>query len=232
MNGLVMLLPHGYEGQGPEHSSARLERYLQLSAEDNWQVCNITTPANYFHALRRQIKRNFRKPLILMTPKSLLRNKSCVSERSDFTDGSFFHRYYLDESESKKINKKAREKIKRVIFCSGKLYYDLDAYRKEHKRTDVHILRIEQLYPFPFNGLSRELKHYKKADFIWCQEEPKNSGSWNYIDRIIEECLIKAGVKKNRPKYVGRIASASPATGLLSRHQIEQQQLIEEAFKL
>ncbi|MDG1154334.1 MAG: 2-oxoglutarate dehydrogenase E1 component [Alphaproteobacteria bacterium] len=232
MNGLVMLLPHGYEGQGPEHSSARLERYLQLSAEDNWQVCNITTPANYFHALRRQIKRNFRKPLILMTPKSLLRNKSCVSERSDFTDGSFFHRYYLDESESKKVNKKAREKVKRVIFCSGKLYYDLDAYRKEHKRTDVHILRIEQLYPFPFNGLSRELKHYKKADFIWCQEEPKNSGSWNYIDRIIEECLIKAGVKKNRPKYVGRIASASPATGLLSRHQIEQQKLIEEAFKL
>ncbi len=232
MNGLVLLLPHGYEGQGPEHSSARLERYLQLSAEDNWQVCNITTPANYFHSLRRQIKRNFRKPLILMTPKSLLRNKFCVSEKSKFTNDSFFHRYYLDESESNKIDQKAREKVKRVILCSGKLYYDLNSYRKENKITNIHILRIEQLYPFPFNSLAKELQHYKNAHFIWCQEEPKNSGAWNYIDRIIEDCLTKAEVKNNRPVYVGRQASASPATGLLSKHQIEQQKLIEEAFKL
>ena len=232
MNGLVLLLPHGYEGQGPEHSSARLERYLQLSAEDNWQVCNITTPANYFHSLRRQIKRNFRKPLILMTPKSLLRNKFCVSEKSKFTNDSFFHRYYLDESESNKIDKKAREKVKRVILCSGKLYYDLNSYRKENKITNIHILRIEQLYPFPFNSLAKELQHYKNAHFIWCQEEPKNSGAWNYIDRIIEDCLTKAEVKNNRPVYVGRQASASPATGLLSKHQIEQQKLIKEAFKL
>ncbi|MGB1360627.1 MAG: 2-oxoglutarate dehydrogenase E1 component [Alphaproteobacteria bacterium] len=233
MNGLVMLLPHGYEGQGPEHSSARLERYLQLSADDNWQVCNLTTPANYFHALRRQIKRNFRKPLILMTPKSLLRNKLCVSDKEKFLDGSFFHRYYLDESEKDGSQPKKRENIKRVILCSGKVYYDLIEYRDANKIKDTHILRIEQLYPFPLNSLASELKHYKKAEkFIWCQEEPKNAGAWHYIDRILEDCLIKAKLKNSRPVYAGRRPSASTATGLLKNHQIEQEQLIKEAFEV
>ncbi len=231
MNGLVMLLPHGHEGQGPEHSSARLERYLQLSADDNWQICNVTTPANYFHLLRRQVKRNFRKPLILMTPKSLLRNKECVSQKADFVEGSHFHRYFMDiqEKEGTAIE---RKDVKRVVMCTGKVYFDLLAYQQEQGIKDIHIVRLEQLYPFPKNGLASELKDYKNAEFIWCQEEPKNDGAWHYIDRKLEESLILSKVKNNRPSYVGRKASASPATGSMKRFKLEQETLVKQALTL
>ncbi len=231
MNGLVMLLPHGFEGQGPEHSSARLERYLQLSAQDNWQVCNVTTPANYFHILRRQMKRNFRKPLVLMTPKSLLRHKSCVSNKQDFLEGSFFHRFYLD---NKTLTNKvvAKDKIKRLIFCSGKVYYDLLEYQTQNKIDHIHIVRIEQLYPFPRGSLSKALRGYTHADVVWCQEEPQNNGAWSYVDRLLEERCAAAGIKNNRPKYVGRSAAASPATGHFATHMTEQQKLIKDAFTL
>ena len=230
MNGLVMLLPHGFEGQGPEHSSARLERYLQLSAQDNWQVCNVTTPANYFHILRRQMKRNFRKPLILMTPKSLLRHKVCVSKKDDFLDDTFFHRYFMDSAKDMPLAK--RKQIKRLVFCSGKVYYDLLAYQTAHKRDDVILIRIEQLYPFPQNGLSRDLRGFENAHIIWCQEEPQNNGAWSYIDRILEDTCADAGIKNNRPKFVGRKSAASPATGHFATHTEQQQQLIEQAFSL
>jgi 2-oxoglutarate dehydrogenase E1 component len=225
MSGLVMLLPHGYEGQGPEHSSARLERYLQQSAEDNWQVVNCTTPANYFHALRRQVGRDFRKPLIVMTPKSLLRNKAAVSSLKDFGPGSSFHRV-LPEAEAIKPG----DKIRRVVLCSGKVYYDLIADRTARKIDDVAILRLEQLYPFPEEPLAEELTKYPNAEVVWCQEEPENMGAWYFADRRIENTLKTIAHKAGRPRYVGRHEMAATATGLLRRHNMEQAALVEQAL--
>ena len=228
MSGLVMLLPHGLEGQGPEHSSARLERFLQLCGDDNWQVCNCTTPANYFHALRRQMRREYRKPLVVMTPKSLLRHKLAVSSLKDFAEKSSFHRVLWDD-DAKKLE--APAKIKRVILCSGKVYYDLLQARRDRKIKDIAILRIEQLYPFPAEVLAEELKPYKNAEIVWCQEEAENQGAWSYMDRRIEAVLSKIKHKAERPKYIGRPASSVPATGLLSRHHEEQAALVDEALK-
>jgi len=225
MNGLVMLLPHGYEGQGPEHSSARLERYLQLSAEDNWQVINPTTPANYFHALRRQMRRSFRKPLIVMTPKSLLRHKECVSTLADFGPGSSFRRIL---AETDQLADPA--KVRRVVLCSGKVYFDLVAERRKRKIDDIAILRIEQLYPFPFSRLGVRLSHYPNAEVVWCQEEPENMGAWHFIDRRIERALSGANVKAKRPVYIGRAEAASPATGSARTHLKEQADLVDRAL--
>lgn len=227
MSGLVMLLPHGYEGQGPEHSSARMERFLQNCGEDNWQVCNLTTPANYFHALRRQMVRDFRKPLIIMTPKSLLRHKLAVSDKSMFTGDSTFHRILWDDDADKLA--KAKD-VKRIVLCSGKVYYDLLQERREREINDVMILRIEQLYPFPAQALQKELTGYENAEIVWCQEEPKNMGSWNFVNEWIEEALIGMKHKKPRPRYVGRDAAASPATGLMKRHIAQQKALVDEAL--
>jgi 2-oxoglutarate dehydrogenase E1 component len=225
MSGLVMLLPHGYEGQGPEHSSARLERYLQLSAEDNWQVVNCTTPANYFHVLRRQVGRNFRKPLIVMTPKSLLRHKAAVSPLTEFGPGSSFHRV-LPETE-KLV---AGNKVRRVVLCTGKVYYDLLADREARKIDDVALIRLEQLYPFPDEPLADELKKYPNAEVVWCQEEPENMGAWTFVDRRIEKTLVSLKHKAGRPRYVGRQEMAATATGLLRRHNQEQAALVEQAL--
>jgi 2-oxoglutarate dehydrogenase E1 component len=226
MNGLVMLLPHGYEGQGPEHSSARLERYLQLSADDNWQVVVPTTPANYFHALRRQMRRTFRKPLIVMTPKSLLRHKECVSTLADFGPGSSFHRI-LEETDT--LGPDA--KVRRVVLCSGKVYFDLVAERRKRKLEDVAILRIEQLYPFPISRLGMRLSQYPNAEVVWCQEEPENMGAWHFADRRIERAMgTTAEMKGKRPVYVGRAEAASPATGSLRTHLKEQADLVDRAL--
>lgn len=229
MSGLVLLLPHGFEGQGPEHSSARLERFLQLSAEDNWQVCNITTPANYFHVLRRQLKRDFRKPLVIVTPKSLLRHKLAVSDVSEIMPGTTFHRFLWDDDKSDLV---APEKVKRVVLCSGKVYYDLLQERRDRGLKDVYIQRIEQLYPFATKELAEELKQFKNADFVWCQEEPENQGAWHFVDRRLEETLEVAGFKSKRPKYVGRVAAASVATGQSSIHLAEQAKLVDEALSV
>ncbi len=229
MSGLVMLLPHGFEGQGPEHSSARLERFLQLSGDDNWQICNCTTPANYFHALRRQMVRDFRKPLVVMSPKSLLRHKLAVSPLSDFTDGSTFHRFLWDDDYKELA---APDKIKRVVLCTGKVYYDLLAARRERKIDDVYIMRVEQVYPFPSADLAEELSQFENADVIWCQEEPKNQGAWFFVEPLIEEALVAMKHKAARPHYAGRVASSSPATGLMSRHQAEQTKLVDEALSV
>jgi 2-oxoglutarate dehydrogenase E1 component len=225
MSGLVMLLPHGMEGQGPEHSSGRPERFLQLCAEDNLQVVNITTPANYFHALRRQIHRSFRKPLIVMSPKSLLRHKLAVSQLSDFTTGTNFHRV-LGETEALVDG----AQVRRVVLCTGKVYYDLYQERETRKRNDVAIVRVEQLYPFPGDAIALELKKYPNADVVWCQEEPENQGYWWYMDRRIEGAMKDVGNKYGRPRYVGRPAAAAPATGLLRRHNREQALLLDEAL--
>ena len=225
MSGLTLLLPHGYEGQGPEHSSARMERFLQLCAEDNLQVVNCTTPANYFHVLRRQMHRAFRKPVIIFTPKSLLRNKHAVSEISDMTEGSWFHRVLPDP----KILLK-NDKLVRVVLCSGKIFYDLIKIREEKELTNIRLIRIEQLYPFPEDAVIRELKNFKDAKIIWCQEEPKNMGAWSYINSLIEEVMIKVGSKQNRLSYAGREGQASTATGLFSRHTQEQKELIDKAL--
>ncbi|MDA0997631.1 MAG: 2-oxoglutarate dehydrogenase E1 component [Proteobacteria bacterium] len=227
MCGLVMLLPHGYEGQGPEHSSARLERYLQLCASDNMQVCNCTTPANYFHVLRRQIHREFRKPLILMTPKSLLRHKRAVSELSEMGEGTSFHRVLWDHGEFV-----ADQKIRRVVICSGKIYYDLADERDKRGLKDVYILRAEQLYPFPKQALTNELSRFPNADLVWCQEEPKNMGSWTYIREPLEELLAEIGRGGLPIKYAGRAAAASPATGLMRKHLAEQAAFINEALTI
>ena len=234
-SGLVMLLPHGYEGQGPEHSSARLERFLQLCAGENIQVVNCTTPSNYFHVLRRQMHREFRKPLIIMTPKSLLRNKKCVSNISEFTKKSTFHRVLEDNAYSKINNlldlKKRDNKIKKVVMCSGKIYYDLVEAREKNKNDKVTFIRIEQLYPFPVKTLAAILKRYTKAKFIWCQEEPKNMGAWNtvrnYIDRTLE--ILNFGDKS--VKYVGRKATSSTATGNLNKHLAQQKEILEKIVK-
>ncbi len=224
-NGLVMLLPHGYEGQGPEHSSARLERYLQLCAQDNMQVCNITTPANYFHVLRRQMARPFRKPLIIMTPKSLLRHKSAVSSINDFTGDSHFMRILSDRNPPKD------DKVERLVLCSGKVYYDLADARDAAGDKTTSIVRIEQLYPFPLEALIIRLKRMTNLKtLIWAQEEPKNAGSWRFVEHYLESALAEAGTGPSRPFYAGRAPAAATATGLASRHAAEQKQLVEDAL--
>lgn len=228
-SGLVLLLPHGYEGQGPEHSSARPERFLQLSAEDNWQVCNCTTPANYFHVLRRQIHRDFRKPLILMTPKSLLRHKLAVSRLDEMTAGTTFHRVLLDHDDA---DLGAAQDIRRVVLCTGKVYYDLLEERRKRKLNDVRILRLEQLYPFPGDTLAEELSKHPQAEIVWCQEEPENQGAWTFVDRRIETVLREIGYQGRWPHYAGRPAAAAPATGIFSRHLQRQAHLIDEALGL
>ncbi|NVE94123.1 2-oxoglutarate dehydrogenase E1 component [Altererythrobacter lutimaris] len=226
-NGLVLLLPHGYEGQGPEHSSARLERFLQLCANDNIQVCNITTPANYFHVLRRQMLRPFRKPLVIMTPKSLLRHPLAKSPADEFLGEHHFMRIKSDTTEI------ADEKVKRLVLCSGKVAYDLIQKRDEEGLKDVSIVRIEQLYPFPGEALAIRLKRMKNLkEVIWCQEEPRNNGSWFFVEEHIEAALSEAGHDGMRPLYAGRMASASPATGLAKRHQEQQEQLVAAALGL
>ncbi len=233
MSGLVMLLPHGFEGQGPEHSSARLERYLQLCAEDNMQVVNLTTPANYYHALRRQLHRNFRKPLIVMTPKSLLRHKRAVSTLAELGDGSSFHRVLWDDAQilaDQKIKLKADNKIKRVVLCSGKVYFDLYEEREKRGIDDVYIMRVEQLYPFPARALISELSRFPQAEIVWCQEEPKNMGPWFFVEPNIEWVLNHIDARYHRARYAGRSAAASPATGLMSKHQQELQLLLNEAL--
>ena len=225
-NGLVMLLPHGYEGQGPEHSSARLERYLQLCAQDNIQVCNITTPANYFHVLRRQMHRPFRKPLIIMTPKSLLRHPLAKSAASEFTSGTF-SRILSDPKGSEDAA------TKKVILCSGKVFYDLLEARDAAEIDDTQIIRIEQLYPFPGEPLAKRLARMPNLEeVVWCQEEPQNNGSWFFVESQIEAAAIEAGVAQPRPRYAGRNASASPATGLAKRHVAEQAALVADALHL
>ncbi len=234
MSGLVMLLPHGYEGQGPEHSSARLERFLQMSANDNWIVANCSTPANYFHILRRQIHRTFRKPLILMTPKSLLRHPMCISEAADFTTGSAFHRVLWDDAQkgNSDLKLKPDAAIKRVVICSGKVYFDLLAERDKRGLDDVYLLRLEQFYPFPALSLVKELERFKTAQVVWCQEEPKNQGGWTFVEPNLEWVLTRIGATHSRPAYVGRAASASPATGLASRHKFEQEALVNDALTI
>ncbi|WP_137126889.1 2-oxoglutarate dehydrogenase E1 component [Roseomonas sp. HF4] len=227
MSGLVMLLPHGYEGQGPEHSSARLERYLQMCAERNMRVCNFTTPANYFHALRRQMKANYRKPLVLMTPKSLLRHKLAVSSLSDFGPGSAF-RYVIPETDAIA----PEEKVRRVVLCTGKVYYDLLTERREKGIDDVAIVRVEQMYPFPRNSLAKALAPYRGAEVVWCQEEPENMGAWTFMDRRIEAVLGTLDIKAKRPVFVGREEAASPATGLAKIHQQQQDALVRAALGL
>jgi 2-oxoglutarate dehydrogenase E1 component len=234
MSGLVMLLPHGFEGQGPEHSSARLERFLQLSAQDNWIVANCTTPANYFHILRRQIHRSFRKPLVLMTPKSLLRHKLCVSTAEDMGPDSSFHRVLWDDAQkgNSDTQLKPDAEIKRVVMCSGKVYFDLLAERDARGIDDVYLLRLEQFYPFPAQAVSKELARFENADIVWCQEEPKNQGAWFFVEPNIEWVLGRIGAKAKRASYAGRSASASPATGLASQHKAEQAALIDTALTL
>jgi 2-oxoglutarate dehydrogenase E1 component len=225
MSGLTLLLPHGYEGQGPEHSSARLERYLQLCAERNMSVCNLTTPASYFHALRRQLKRNFRKPLVVMTPKSLLRHKLAVSSLAEMAEGSGF-RTVLPE-----IDPIAEASaVKRVVLCSGKVYYDLLAERREQKIDAVAILRLEQLYPFPALTLPKLLAPYRQAEVVWCQEEPANMGAWSYVDRRIEAVLGEIDIAAKRARYVGRHEAASPATGSAKKHAAQQAALVRAAL--
>lgn len=228
MSALTLLLPHGYEGQGPEHSSARPERFLQLCAEDNMIVANITTPANYFHVLRRQMKRDFRKPLIIMTPKSLLRHKLCISKLDEMAGKTTFTRVYGE------VDKLAAAKqVKRIVLCTGKVYYDLLEARREANVDNVAIIRVEQLYPFPHKEIVAELKKYPQAEsVIWCQEEPENMGYWRFIDRRLEAAIVDAKAKTTRPQYVGRAAAASPATGYLKRHLAEQAGLVKDALDI
>ncbi|HEX9535418.1 MAG TPA: 2-oxoglutarate dehydrogenase E1 component, partial [Stellaceae bacterium] len=225
MSGLVLLLPHGYEGQGPEHSSARIERYLQLCAENNIQVCNLTGAANYFHALRRQIRRNFRKPLVIFTPKSLLRAKEVMSRLDEMASGTSFHRV-IGESEAGAAN----DAVRRVVLCTGKVYFDLAKARAQNGDNRVALVRIEQLYPFPFDALAKVLQRYRNAEIVWCQEEPQNMGAWNFVDRRIEQVLGGLDVAAKRPRFAGRAEAASPATGLFKRHVEEQAHLVAEAL--
>ncbi|HWJ58847.1 MAG TPA: 2-oxoglutarate dehydrogenase E1 component, partial [Sphingomicrobium sp.] len=224
-SGLVMLLPHGFEGQGPEHSSARLERYLQLCADDNIQVANCTTPANYFHILRRQMLRDFRKPLVLMTPKSLLRHKHAVSKLGDFTGESHFRRLLSD------LDPPAEGETQRLVLCSGKLAYELMEARDKAGDLGVEIIRVEQLYPFPSEPLAKRLRAMPNLkQVVWAQEEPQNNGGWTFVQPLIESCLVEAGFGGMRPAYAGRPSSASPATGLAKRHAAEQAALIAAAL--
>jgi 2-oxoglutarate dehydrogenase E1 component len=235
MSGLTLLLPHGYEGQGPEHSSARLERYLQLCAQDNIQVCVPTTPANYFHILRRQMHRSFRKPLIVLTPKSLLRHKKCTSFLSDMTPGTSFHRVLRDQAEAvpgaTTIQLVPDSEIKRVVLCSGKVYFDLMEEREKRGENRIQILRIEQLYPFPENVLAQELNRFPKAELVWCQEEPKNQGAWNFVRPRIEDTVTKLGGKAS-PRYAGRPEYASTAAGLMKQHLAELAAFLNDALSL
>ncbi|MGR3622754.1 2-oxoglutarate dehydrogenase E1 component [Pseudophaeobacter sp.] len=234
MSGLVCLLPHGFEGQGPEHSSARLERFLQMCGQDNWIVANCTTPANYFHILRRQLHRTFRKPLILVTPKSLLRHKLAVSRSEDFTTGSSFHRVLWDDAQHGNSDTQlvADDKIKRVVMCSGKVYFDLLEERDARGIDDIYLMRVEQYYPFPAISMVKELERFKQADMVWCQEEPKNQGAWSFIEPNIEWVLSRIKAKHTRPHYVGRATSASPATGLASQHKAQQAALVNDALSI
>ncbi|MEN0042007.1 MAG: 2-oxoglutarate dehydrogenase E1 component, partial [Pseudomonadota bacterium] len=234
MCGLVMLLPHGYEGQGPEHSSARVERFLQQCAEDNMQVANCTTPANYFHILRRQLKREFRKPLIMFTPKSLLRHKRAVSKLEELGPDESFHRLLWDDAESNPETTETKlvadDKIRRVIICTGKVYYDLFEEREKRGINDIYLLRMEQLYPFPKKALTSELSRFKGAEVVWCQEEPRNMGAWDYVDTRLEKVLVDIGAEHTRPRYTGRDAAASPATGQMSRHLAQLAEFLENAL--
>jgi 2-oxoglutarate dehydrogenase E1 component len=233
MSGLVLLLPHGYEGQGPEHSSARLERYLQLCAEDNWQIANCTTPANYFHILRRQLHRQFRKPLVLMTPKSLLRHKRVVSSLAQFGRGTTFHRLLWDDAQflpDQPIKLVPDPEIRRVVLCSGKVYYDLYEEREKRGINDVYFLRVEQLYPFPARALIQELTRFKDSEMIWCQEEPRNMGAWSFIEPNLSWVLEHIEAKHKRPRYVGRPSSAATATGLMTKHVGELKVFLDEAL--
>jgi 2-oxoglutarate dehydrogenase E1 component len=227
MSGLVCLLPHGYEGQGPEHSSARLERFLQLYADDNIQVVYPSTPASYFHVLRRQMHRDFRKPLIVMTPKSLLRNKDCVSRLDDIAAGTSFHRVLYERPPSA-----ADREVERIVLCSGKVYYDLVTRRRELNLEDrVALIRLEQIAPFPDRPLAEELMRYpRQAQVIWCQEEPKNMGAWFFVTPLIEPMLEGLGMFSRRLGYAGRKASASTATGLYQQHLREQSALVDSAL--
>ena len=233
-SGLVLLLPHGYEGQGPEHSSARLERFLQLCGQENLQVLNCTTPANYFHALRRQIHRGFRKPLVIMTPKSLLRHKSCVSNLEDFNKKNSFHRILDDHALNKDngfLRLKKEKEINKVIICSGKIYFDLLAAREKVKKDDIVMFRVEQLYPFPAKSLAKALKPYaKNAKFIWCQEEPKNMGAWSSVRDYIQWTLDYIKANNNKISYIGRNVAASPATGYAKRHIVQQKEIIDSVL--
>ena len=234
-NGIVMLLPHGYEGQGPEHSSARLERFLQLCAQENIQVMNCTTPANYFHALRRQIHRDYRKPLIIMTPKSLLRHNICVSNIEDFSKENTIHRVLLDHADVGGyglIKLKKDTEIRKVIMCSGKVYFDLIKAREKLKKNDVFFIRIEELYPFPVKTLAKHLKRFKKnTNFYWCQEEPQNMGAWNAARNYIEWTLDYIGSENSKVGYIGRNPAASPASGYQKKHLAQQEEIIEKVFK-
>ena len=226
LSGLTCLLPHGYEGQGPEHSSARLERYLQMCAEDNMQVVYPSTPANYFHVLRRQLRREFRKPLILMTPKSLLRHKRCVSRLDELAEGTSFHRVLWDDGK----NLVADDRIRRVILCSGKVYFDLFDELEKRAINDTYLMRVEQLYPFPVKSLTHELSRFPNADVVWCQEEPKNMGAWSFAEPYLEWVLDKAKMKVKRPVYAGRPASAATATGLMSKHMAQLKAFLDDAI--
>jgi 2-oxoglutarate dehydrogenase E1 component len=233
MSGLVCLLPHGYEGQGPEHSSARLERYLQMCAEDNMQVVYPTTPANYFHVLRRQLHREIRKPLILMTPKSLLRHKRAVSRLEELAKGTTFHRILYDDAQMQPDDKTRLvpdDQIRRIVLCSGKVYYDLYEEREKRGLNDVYLMRIEQLYPVPLKALVAELSRFKNAEVVWCQEEPRNMGAWHFIEPYLEWVLNQVGGKSRRPRYAGRAASAATATGLMSKHLAQLKALLEDAL--
>lgn len=233
MSGLVCLLPHGYEGQGPEHSSARLERYLQMCAEDNMQVVYPTTPANYFHVLRRQLHREIRKPLIVMTPKSLLRHKRAVSRLEELAKGTTFHRILYDDAQmlpSEAVKLVPDEKIRRIVLCSGKVYYDLYEEREKRGIDDIYLMRVEQLYPVPLKALVAELSRFKKAEVVWCQEEPRNMGAWHFIEPYLEWVLNQVNGMSRRPRYVGRAASAATATGLMSKHQAQLKAFLDEAL--
>ncbi len=233
MSGLVCMLPHGYEGQGPEHSSARLERFLQMSAEDNMQVVYPTTPANFFHVLRRQLHREIRKPLILMTPKSLLRHKRAVSRLDELGAGTTFHRILYDDAamlSDEKIKLVGDDKIRRVVLCSGKVYYDLYEEREKRGIDDVYLMRVEQLYPVPLKALVQELGRFKNAELVWCQEEPRNMGAWHFIEPYLEWVLNQINAPSKRPRYAGRAAAAATATGLMSKHLAQLKALLDEAL--
>jgi 2-oxoglutarate dehydrogenase E1 component len=226
MSGITLLLPHGHEGQGPEHTSSRLERFLQMCAEDNIQVVNCTSPANYFHVLRRQLLRNFRKPLIVMTPKSTLRHKKNVSSKDYFINGSTFHRVLRN-----KITKEEEEKINRLIICSGKLYFELQDHIEQLQKQNVFILRLEQIYPFPYDVFSKELKRFIDCEVLWCQEEPKNMGAYGFVKRRIENVMKEINMKQEKLLYVGRRAAASPATGVFDRHLANQKNILRLAVE-
>jgi 2-oxoglutarate dehydrogenase E1 component len=233
MSGLVCMLPHGYEGQGPEHSSARLERFLQMCAEDNMQVVHATTPANFFHVLRRQLHREIRKPLILMTPKSLLRHKRAVSRLDELGANTTFHRLLYDDAvmlPDEKIKLVPDDKIRRVVLCSGKVYYDIYDEREKRGIDDVYIMRVEQLYPVPLKALVQELGRFKSAELVWCQEEPRNMGAWHFIEPYLEWVLNQIHAPNKRPRYAGRAAAAATATGLMSKHLAQLKALLDEAL--